>query len=147
MTVYSCSPWDRSLTWRAARVCGVIAWVHARELVTLIDAPLVGRAVRLAWNKRRYACHEPACTMATFVEQDDTVTAPRALLTARAVSWALAQLCAEHASISALARQLGVDWNTVWRALKTRLECLDTDPRGVLGHRPTPFRGSSRTRV
>lgn len=85
-------------------VCGVIAWVHARELVTLIDAPLFGRAVRLAWNKRRCACREPACTMATFVQQDDTVAAPRALLTARAVSWALAQLRAEHASISALAR-------------------------------------------
>ena len=66
--------------------------------------------------------------MGTFVEQDETIAAPRALLTARAVGWAAAQLRAEHASISGLARQLGVDWNTMWRALKTRLECLDTDP-------------------
>ncbi|MCI0155074.1 hypothetical protein [Dermacoccus nishinomiyaensis] len=86
----------------------MIAWVHARELVTLIDAPLFGRAVRLARNKRRHACHEPACTMATFVEQDETIAAPRALRTARAAGWALAQLRAEHASINAPARQLGV---------------------------------------
>lgn len=46
-------------------------------------------------HKRRYACHEGACAITTFVEQDDTVAAPRALLTARAVSWSLAQLRAE----------------------------------------------------
>lgn len=75
--------------------CGVIASGQARDTVTLIDAPSFGRAVRLVWHKRRYACHEGACAMTTFVEQADTVAAPRALLTARAVSWSLAQLRAE----------------------------------------------------
>ena len=109
-------------------VCGVVAYAHERDAVSLVDAPSFGRPVRLVWVKRRYACHERACAMATFVEQDDAVAAPRALLTARAVGWALAQLRAEHASIAGLARQLGVDWNTLWRALKTRLELLDANP-------------------
>ena len=115
--------------------CGVVASVHAREPVTVIDAPSFGRAVRLVWRKCRYACHEFACGVGTFVEQDDRVAAPRALLSARAVNWALAQLRAEHASISGLARQLGVDWNTMWRALKARLESLDADPRRFDGVR------------
>lgn len=32
--------------------CGVIASGHARDRVTLIDAPSFGRAVRLVWHKR-----------------------------------------------------------------------------------------------
>jgi len=56
------------------------------------------------------------------------VAAPRALLTTRAVTWAVEQVRREHASIAGLARQLGVDWNTLWRAVRARLDQLDKDP-------------------
>lgn len=68
----------------------MVAAAHACEVLTLIDAPSFGRAVRLVCHKHRYACPGPACAMATFVEQDESVTAPRVLLTARAVGWLLA---------------------------------------------------------
>ncbi|WP_407568323.1 ISL3 family transposase (plasmid) [Arsenicicoccus dermatophilus] len=111
-------------------VCGVVAHAHAhdRDDVALVDAPSFGRPVRLVWVKRRYTCPEPACAGGTFVEQDDDIAAPRALLTTRAVGWAVAQLRREHASIAGLARQLGVDWKTLWRAVRSHLERLDTDP-------------------
>lgn len=108
-------------------VCGVVAHVHDREVVRLVDVPSFGHPVRLVWVKRRYACPEPACPAGTFVEQNDHVSAPRALLTARSVTWAVEQVRREHASIAGLARQLGVDWNTLWRAVKARLERLDKD--------------------
>ena len=108
-------------------VCGVVAHAHDRETVRLVDAPSFGRAVTVVWVKRRYVCPELACGKGTFVEQDEHVAAPRALLTARAVGWAVEQVRREHASIAGLARRLGVDWNTLWRAVKARLERLDKD--------------------
>lgn len=102
-----------SRTSLAARCAGVVAHAHDRDEVGLVDAPSFGRPVRLAWVKRRYLCPEPDCVGGTFVERNDAVAAPRALLTTRAVRWAVQQLRREHASIAGLARQLGVDWNTL----------------------------------
>ncbi|MCH8614414.1 ISL3 family transposase (plasmid) [Arsenicicoccus dermatophilus] len=109
-------------------VCGVVAHAHDRDDVRLVDVPSFGRPVRLVWVKRRYVCPEPACAGGTFSEQDEAVAAPRALLTTRAVAWAVEQVRREHASIAGLARQLGVQWNTVWHAVRARLEQLDADP-------------------
>lgn len=109
-------------------VCGVVAHVHDRDVVSLVDVPSFGRPVRLVWVKRRYVCPQSACAGGTVSEQDENVAVPRALLTTRAVAWAVQQVRREHASISGMARQLGVDWNTVWRAVRTRLEQLAADP-------------------
>src|SRR5690606_41281632 len=51
----------------------------------------------------------------------------RPSLTARAVDWAVVQLRREHATVQGLARQLGVDWKTLWRAIKMRLQELAAD--------------------
>lgn len=109
-------------------VCGVVAHLHDRDDVSLVDVPSFGRPVRLVWVKRRYACPEPACAGGTFVEHNHDVAAPRALLTTRAVAWALAQIRREHASIAGLVRQLGVGWKTLWRAVRACLERLDAVP-------------------
>lgn len=109
-------------------VCGVVVHAHDRDEVNLVDAPSFGRPVALVWVKRRYVCPEPACAGGTFVEQDEQVAAPRALLTTRAVAWAVQQIRREHASIAGLARQLGLAWKTVWRAVRVRLEQLAADP-------------------
>lgn len=89
-------------------LCGVVALAHERDGVMLVDGPSFGRPVRLVWVKRRYVCPEPACAGGTFVEQDDYVAAPRALLTTRPVAWAVEQVRRAHASISGLARRVGV---------------------------------------
>ncbi|MCT1436908.1 hypothetical protein M3G55_06435 [Brachybacterium paraconglomeratum] len=46
-------------------------------MVELIDAPWAGRAVRIRWRKRRWICREDLCEVASFVEQDPAVCAPR----------------------------------------------------------------------
>ena len=94
--------------------CGVVAHGHGRVEVDLVDAPAMGRPVRVRWRKRRWVCPEPACPVGSFVEQDEDVAAPRGRLTVRACRWAISQLRTEHASVNGIRRQLGCGWRTVW---------------------------------
>jgi hypothetical protein len=103
------------------RACGVVALGHGRLDVHLVDAPAMGRLVRICWRKRRWLCPEPACPVTTFVEQDERVAAPRAKLTTRACRWAINQLRREHASVNGLRRQLGTGWRTVWESIRPLL--------------------------
>ena len=41
--------------------CGVVAHGHGRVAVTLVDAPAMGRPVRILWRKRRWVCPDPGC--------------------------------------------------------------------------------------
>ncbi|WP_454295958.1 transposase family protein [Salana multivorans] len=85
----------------ACRSCGVLAHSHGRRTVRLVDAPCFGRPVELVWRKRTWRCAELACPARSFTEQDQRIADPRALLTARACRWAIAQLRREHASVQA----------------------------------------------
>ncbi len=85
--------------------CGVIAQGHGRMVVEVIDAPWAGVPVRIRWHKRRWICREHACQIATFIEQNHSVCAPRARLGTRAIRWAIRQLRFEGATIAGLARQ------------------------------------------
>ena len=107
--------------------CAVIAGGHGRLDVELIDAPAMGRPVRIVWRKRRWICREPDCEVGTFVEQNEQVAAPRTKLTARAGRWAIEQIRREHASINGIRRQLGIGWRTVWESIKPLLQAADAD--------------------
>ena len=107
--------------------CGVVAHGHGRIEVRLVDAPSAGRPVTVVWRKRRWVCPEPACPRVSFVEQDEQIARPRALLTARACRWAIEQIRREHASIHGIARQLGTTWDTVWASIRPLLEHAAAD--------------------
>ena len=113
--------------------CGVVAHGHGRVKVRLVDAPAMGRPVTIVWRKRRWVCPEPSCPVRSFVEQNESIAAPRALLTVRACRWAIQQLRREHASINGLRRQLGTGWRTVWEAIRPLLEAADADQSGFAG--------------
>jgi transposase len=91
--------------------CGVVAVGHGRRVQVLHDAPCFARAVRVRWFKRIWRCREPACPRATWTE-DHSFAAPRAKLTARAVAWAVDALRHDDTTVSAIARLLGVAWDT-----------------------------------
>ena len=91
--------------------CGVVAVGHGRRVQVLHDAPCFARAVRVRWFKRIWRCREPACPRATWTE-DHSFAAPRAKLTARAVAWAVDALRHDDTTVSAIARHLGVAWDT-----------------------------------
>ena len=113
--------------------CGVIAHAHGRQRVELIDAPCFTVLVRLWWRKRRWLCPEPMPPVTSFMEQDPDITRPRALLTARATSWAIGQMRRENASVQGMARQLGCTWRTLWRAVKPILEAAAGDEKRFAG--------------
>ena len=80
--------------------CGVIAQGHGRMVVEVIDAPWAGVPVRIRWFKRRWICREHTCQIATFIEQNHSVCAPRARLGVRAIRWAIRQLRFEGGPLS-----------------------------------------------
>jgi len=98
--------------------CGVVAHGHGRVVVGLVDAPAMGRPVRVRWRKRRWVCPDAGCPVGTFVEQDERVAAPRSSLTTRACRWAIEQIRREHGSVNGVRRQLGTGWRTVWDSIK-----------------------------
>ena len=100
-------------------------------VVEVIDAPWAGVPARIRWFKRRWICREHTCQIATFIEQNHSVCAPRARLGARAIR----QLRFEGATISGLARQLGTTWNTVWSHIKPCLQAASDDPARFAGVR------------
>lgn len=108
--------------------CGVIAASRGRRRRVLHDVPQGDVRVGLVWRQRSWRCREPACRQGTFTEQVPDLVAERGSITARAVAWAIGQLHREHATIAGLARQLGVAWKTMWRAVLPELERLDADP-------------------
>src|SRR5699024_3348911 len=108
--------------------CGVIATGHGRVVTSVIDAPWAGRPVRIQWRKHRWICLEDVCEVATFVEQNPELCAPRGLLSTRALRWAIGQLRREGATIQGLARQLGTTWNTLWSQVRPVLTKAANDP-------------------
>ena len=119
--------------WTGCYECGVIAHAHGRTQVRLVDAPSGGRPVRIVWRKRRWVCPDPGCPVVSFVEQDDTIAAPRGSLTRRACLWAIGQLRQEHASVNGLRRQLGCGWRTLWAAIKPLLAAAADDESRFAG--------------
>ena len=102
-------------------------------MVEVIDAPWAGVPARIRWFKRRWICREHTCQIATFIEQNHSVCAPRARLGVWAIRWAIRQLRFEGATISGLARQLGTTWNTVWSHIKPCLQAASDDPARFAG--------------
>ena len=103
----------------ACRDCGVFAGDHGRRDHRLADAPCFGTPVQLVWRKRRWRCRELGCSTGVWSEEHPALPA-RAKLTVRAVAWAVQTLRWDDSTVSALARQLGVDWHTLMDAIRTR---------------------------
>jgi transposase len=132
--------------------CGVIAEPRGRRVRRLHDIPAFGAPVQLRWRQRRYRCTESACLVGGFSE-DHELAVSRGKLTVRAAWWAISCIQRDNASVASLARRLGVDWHTVWEAIKPLLAELSDDPNRLTGvhtvgvdehiwhHQPRPGKG------
>jgi hypothetical protein len=74
------------------------------------------RPVVLWWRKRIWRCRESTCGVRTWTERV-TGIAPRAVLTERARAEACRQVGKDAHAVAAVARDLGVGWATVMRAV------------------------------
>jgi transposase len=107
--------------------CGVQARLHARRTVQVRDLPIGGRPVVLAWRKRIWRCVEPACAVRTWTEQTAAIR-PRVVLTERARAEACRRVGKDAHAVAAVARDLGVGWATVMRAVADHGQPLVEDP-------------------
>ena len=129
--------------------CGTRAGLHGRRTVRVRDLPAGGRPVVLAWRKRLWRCGEPACKVRTWTEQAAAVC-PRAVLTERARAEACRRVGKDAHAVAAVARDLGVGWGTVMRAVYEHGTPLVEDPgclEGVatLGLDETSFLKATQT--
>jgi transposase len=113
-------------------VCGVRAQSHARRTVRVRDLPIGGRPVVLVWRKRIWRCAEPACPARTWTEHTDAIGA-RAVLTQRARDEACRRVGKDAHTVAAVARNLGVGWATVMRAVRDHGLPLVDDPARLAG--------------
>lgn len=107
--------------------CGVVPIGHGRRRVEAADAPCFGVAVLIVWLKRIWRCGERDCPQLTWSEEHGLI-APRAVLTSRAIVWAVDALAHDDTTVSALARHLRVGWHTLWRAVKHEASRRTGDP-------------------
>jgi transposase len=112
--------------------CGSQARLHARRTVQVRDLPIGGRPVVLAWRKRIWRCVEPACAVKTWTEQR-TAIRPRAVLTERARAEACRRVGKDAHAVAAVARDLGVGWATIMRAVADQGTPLVEDPARLDG--------------
>jgi transposase len=112
--------------------CGTQARLHARRTVQVRDLPIGGRPVVLAWRKRVWRCIEPACAVRTWTERTVAVR-PRAVLTERARAEACRRVGKDAHAVAAVARDLGVGWATIMRAVHEHGTPLVDDPTRLDG--------------
>jgi transposase len=112
--------------------CGSQARLHARRTVRVRDLPIGGRPVVLCWRKRIWRCGEPACAVRTWTEQRAAIR-PRAVLTCRARAEACRRVGKDAHAVAAVARDLGVGWATVMRAVRDHGTPLVEDPARLAG--------------
>jgi transposase len=110
----------------------VRATPHGRRLVRVRDLPIGGRPVVLWWRKRLWRCGEPACGVWTWTERVAGI-APRAVLTQRARAEACRRVGKDAHAVAAVARDLGVGWATVMRAVADHGTPLVEDPTRLDG--------------
>jgi transposase len=112
--------------------CGVRAQAHGRRTVKARDLPAGGRPVVLVWRKRIWRCREPACEVRTWTERVAAIR-PRAVLTERARAEACRRVGKDAHAVAAVARDLGVGWATIMRAVDEHGRPLVDDPARLQG--------------
>src|SRR5215218_3793498 len=112
--------------------CGIRAELHGRRTVRVRDLPIGGRPVVLAWRKRIWRCREPACGVRTWTERTAAIR-PRAVLTERARAEACRRVGKDAHAVAAVARDLGVGWATIMRAVADHGTQLVDDPTRLDG--------------
>jgi transposase len=96
--------------------CGTRALSKGRRRTKVRDLSCGGRPVVVVWAKRLWRCGDADCDVNTWSETSPLIAA-RASLTERARAEACRRVGKDAHAVAAVARDLGVAWQTVMRAV------------------------------
>lgn len=91
------------------------------------DVDAFGRRVRLRWFKRRWQYPEAVCVVKTWTERHPAIGA-RMAMTERAREHACRRVGRDGHSVAQVARDTGVGWHTIMRAVVDDGRPLVDDP-------------------
>lgn len=108
---------EQHATEAACPDCGVLtSRVKDRPMVVVKDLRSGGRRVELWWRKRRLSCDEVRCSRRTFTQTSMAIP-PRARTTIRLREGAARAIASGNRSVAEVAREYGLSWPCVHRAL------------------------------
>jgi transposase len=109
--------------------CGVLTGSrpHDVRVMRIKDLPIGHRPLEVLWRKRRYRCVEPSCPQRVFTERSEQI-GPRQRLTLRLRDRLEEAASRSARAISDVAREYGVSWWSVHRALVDKAVALTESP-------------------
>lgn len=110
VTVLFCAPVTVDT---ACPSCGVAGRLrdHVERRVT--DLPIVGHPTKLHVRVPRFTCANTVCARRIFQQRMPALAAERAKTTRRCTRWILQRLALDRASVSSVAKALGLGWDLV----------------------------------
>ena len=110
LTWIDCGPVEHDPT---CPKCGGTGRLRDHVERVLTDLPVVGHPTRLRVRVPRFTCGNGDCTVTIFRQRMDRVAVPKASTTRRCARWILQRLAIDKMSVSAVAKALGLGWETV----------------------------------
>jgi transposase len=93
--------------------CGVEGRYRDTVIRTVTDVPVVGHPLRLRVQVPRYRCVNTGCEREVFAHNTDRLARRGWSTTRRCARYILRRLMIDRATIAAVARELGLSWDTV----------------------------------
>lgn len=93
--------------------CGTEGVYRDTVIRTVTDVPVIGHPLRLRVRVPRYRCTAAGCEREVFAHNTDRLARRGASTTRRCARYICRRLMIDRATVSAVARELGLSWDTV----------------------------------
>jgi len=93
--------------------CGGVGVYRDTVIRTVTDVPVVGHPLRLRVRVPRYRCVNSACEREVFAHNTDRLARRGCSTTRRCARYIVGRLMIDRATVAAVARELGLSWDTV----------------------------------
>ena len=93
--------------------CGTEGVYRDTVIRTVTDVPVIGHPLRLRVRVPRYRCTAAGCEREVFAHNNDRLARRGASTTRRCARYICRRLMIDRATVSAVARELGLSWDTV----------------------------------
>lgn len=128
-TVIDCRPVETDPACPSCGQAGVLR-DHVDRMLT--DLPISGHPTRLRVRVPRLTCRNAGCQTGVYRARIDRVASERSRATRRCSRWILQRLAIDKMSVAAVARLLGLGWDTVNTLALSTVRTLAYDQPGHL---------------